>query len=175
MGKRPRFSWWLTAALVAVLFAVVGVWSLWSATDQREASEANGARRGAAARPADECRLGLYRLVPGRHQLQRRRPLRFQGRVLLRGGQVHRPQLHPEHRLRGALHPREPAHGPRCSRRVRGSGACGLSRRGRGVLCRHHHGRCLHLPLLQGHSRQARLPHLPWRAGRRAGRDRFSP
>lgn len=40
MGKRPRFSWWLTAALVAVLFAVVGVWSLWSATDQREASEA---------------------------------------------------------------------------------------------------------------------------------------
>ena len=40
MVKRPRYSWWLTAALVAVLFAVVGVWSLWSAVDQREASEA---------------------------------------------------------------------------------------------------------------------------------------
>lgn len=40
MVKRPRYSWWLTAALVAVLFAVVGVWSLWSAADQREASEA---------------------------------------------------------------------------------------------------------------------------------------
>lgn len=40
MGKRQRFSWWLTAALVGVLLVVVGVWSLWSAADQREASEA---------------------------------------------------------------------------------------------------------------------------------------
>ena len=40
MGKRQRFSWWLTAALVGVLLVVVGVWSLWSAADQLEASEA---------------------------------------------------------------------------------------------------------------------------------------
>lgn len=79
-----------------------------------------GARRGAAAGPADERCMRLHRLRPGCHQLQSRRPLRLQGRVLLRGGQIHRPQLHPEHRLRRALYAREPAHGPRCPRCLRG-------------------------------------------------------
>lgn len=35
-----RFPWWLAAVLVAVLFAVVAVYSVWSAADQRSASEA---------------------------------------------------------------------------------------------------------------------------------------
>ena len=35
-----KFPWWLTAALVAVLFAVVAIYSVWSAADQRSASEA---------------------------------------------------------------------------------------------------------------------------------------
>ena len=35
-----RLSWWLTAVLVAALLAVIGIYSLWSAADQREASEA---------------------------------------------------------------------------------------------------------------------------------------
>lgn len=38
--ESQRLSWRFTIALVALLFAVVGVYSLWSAADQREASEA---------------------------------------------------------------------------------------------------------------------------------------
>ena len=38
--KYKHLSWWFTAALLLVLFAVIGVYSLWSAQDQREASEA---------------------------------------------------------------------------------------------------------------------------------------
>lgn len=38
--KQRHLSWWFTGALLIVLFAVIGFYSLWSAEDQREASEA---------------------------------------------------------------------------------------------------------------------------------------
>ncbi len=37
--KQKRLAWWFTGALLLVLFAVAGIYSLWSAQDQREASE----------------------------------------------------------------------------------------------------------------------------------------
>lgn len=40
MGKKHRIKWWFTVSLVAALLVVVGIYSTWSSTDQREASEA---------------------------------------------------------------------------------------------------------------------------------------